>query len=180
MNTPNNKRKKESQAKIQKVFIELIQTKEINEITVSDICKKANLNRTTFYSNYIDIYDLADKIKEDLFQEVLKLYPTETKTKKHSYDFLKLFNHIKENQLFYKTYFKLNYENDFDVLEGMIDYGEVEKYLGNKENINYHITFFKHGLNAVIKKWLYYGCKESPEEMRDVIVSEYKNKSILF
>jgi len=135
MNTPNNKRKKESQKKIQKVFIELIQTKEINEITISDICKKANLNRTTFYSNYIDIYDLADKIKEDLFQEVLKLYPTETQTKKHSYDFLKLFNHIKENQLFYKTYFKLNYENDFDVLEGMIDYGEVEKYLGNKENI---------------------------------------------
>lgn len=180
MNTPNNKRKKESQEKIQKVFIELIQTKEINEITVSDICKKANLNRTTFYSNYIDIYDLADKIKEDLFQEVLKLYPTETQTKKHSYDFLKLFNHIKENQLFYKTYFKLNYENDFDVLEGMIDYGEVEKYLDNKENINYHITFFKHGLNAVIKRWLYYGCKESPEEMRDVIVSEYKNKSILF
>ena len=65
MNTPNNKRKRESQEKIQKVFIELIQTKEINEITVSDICKKAKLNRTTFYSNYIDIYDLADKIKKN-------------------------------------------------------------------------------------------------------------------
>ena len=62
----------------------------------------------------------------------------------------------------------------------MIDYGEVEKYLGNKDNIHYHITFFKYGLNAVIKRWIYYGCKESPEEIRDVIVSEYKNKSNLF
>ena len=41
MNTINNKRKKDSNEKIQKIFIELIQTKEINEITVSEICKKA-------------------------------------------------------------------------------------------------------------------------------------------
>ena len=178
MNVTNNKRKKDSQERIQKVFIELIQNKEINEITVSDICKKANLNRTTFYSNYIDIYDLADKIKDELFQNVLDLYPNETKEMKHSYDFLRLFRHIKDNQLFYKTYFKLNYDNDFDVLDGMIDYTEFEKYYGNKENVHYHVTFFKYGLNAVIKRWLYYGCKESPEEIRDIIINEYKNKSI--
>lgn len=176
MNISNNKRKRESQEKIQKVFIELIQTKEINKITVSDICKKANLNRTTFYSNYIDIYDLADKIKEDLFQKVLKLYPNEVKEKKHSYDFLKLFNHIKENQMFYKTYFKLNHDND-DILEGMIDYSEFEKYYNKQENIHYHIIFFKAGFNAIIKRWIYYGCKESPEEIRNVIINEYKNKN---
>ena len=34
MNIPNNKRRKTSQEKIEKVFIELIQTKNINEITV--------------------------------------------------------------------------------------------------------------------------------------------------
>lgn len=177
MNTINNKRKKDSQEKIQKVFIELIQTKEINEITVSDICKKANLNRTTFYSNYIDIYDLADKIKKDLFENVLNLYQEETKDKKHSYDFLKLFKHIKENQLFYKTYFKLNYENDNDLLEGMIDYNEFERYYPKSNNIKYHIEFFRAGLNAVIKKWLNNECQESPEEIRDIIIDEYKNKN---
>ena len=112
MNKENNKKRKKSQYKIQKVFMELIQTKEINEITVSDICKVANLNRSTFYSNYIDIYDLADKIKEELFQDVLNLYPNEIKEKKHSYNFLNLLNHIKDNQLFYKTYFKLDYDNN--------------------------------------------------------------------
>ena len=33
------------------------------------------------------------------------------------------------------------------------------------------------GLNAVIKKWLNGGCKETPEEINDIITSEYKNKS---
>lgn len=39
MNTHNNKRKKESIAQIEKVFINLIQNKELNEISVSEICK---------------------------------------------------------------------------------------------------------------------------------------------
>ena len=44
MNTPNNKRKKESMERIEKVFIELLQTKALNEISVSDICKRAEPN----------------------------------------------------------------------------------------------------------------------------------------
>ena len=65
MNTPNNRRKKESIERIEKVFISLLQTNELNEISVSDICKLAGLNRTTFYANYTDIYGLADSIRAD-------------------------------------------------------------------------------------------------------------------
>ena len=43
MNIVNNQRRKNSQNKIEKAFIELLQTKEINEITVSEICNKTNL-----------------------------------------------------------------------------------------------------------------------------------------
>ena len=63
MNIPNNKKRKKSQEQIEKIFLQLIQKKNIDEISVSTICDKANLNRSTFYSNYIDIYDLAEKIK---------------------------------------------------------------------------------------------------------------------
>lgn len=179
MNIVNNKRKKDSQLKIQKIFIELIQKKEINEISVSDICKLANLNRSTFYSNYIDIYDLADKIKEDLFHEVISLYPKEIESKEHSYDFLKLFEHIRDNQLFYKTFFKLDYDNNSNFFKEMVDYSEFEKYYDNPTHLEYHIAFFRNGLNAVIKKWLYNGCVESPEDIKNIIVSEYKkNNSI--
>lgn len=78
MNTPNNRRKRESREKIEKAFVEFIQNKEINEISVTDICKKTNLNRSTFYANYLDIYDLADKIKERLEMEVDSLCKCQT------------------------------------------------------------------------------------------------------
>lgn len=78
MNTHNNKRKKESIAQIEKVFINLIQNKELNEISVSEICKLAGLNRTTFYANYPDIYGLADSIRDKLENSLSELYKTKS------------------------------------------------------------------------------------------------------
>lgn len=172
MNVANNKRKKDSQEKIEKVFIQLIQDREINEVSVSDICKEAGLNRSTFYANYVDIYELAEKIRLRLINEMISAYEDERISMEHSYNFLKLFRHIKENQIFYNTYFKLG----FDILaDGFpVEEKEIVRWYGKKiDNTAYHIEFFKSGLNAVIKKWLKGGCKESPEEINEVIVSEY-------
>jgi len=170
MNTVNNKRKKNSKKKIEKVFIELIQSKEINEISVTDICNLSKLNRSTFYANYIDIYDLADKIKEDLEKDFFSLYEDERKHQYNSNDFLKLFKHIKENQLFYKTYFKLGFDNNYNIT--IYDTNLSKKYFNDKF-INYHIEFFKSGLTAIIKMWLKNNCKETPEEINSIIESEY-------
>ena len=52
----------------------------------------------------------------------------------------------------------------------------AEKYYNNKY-IDHHIEFFRAGLNAVIEKWLNNNCKESPEEMAEIIRSEYENKN---
>ena len=176
MNTPNNKRKKESQERIEKVFIELLQTKEVNEISITDICSLAHLNRSTFYANYIDIYDLVEKLKEKMMQEIFNVYREECESRQHSYNFLKLFNHIKENQIFYKTYFKLNLDLSDDFYRFSDVHIETIKYYGSSEFMKYHIEFFKAGLNAVIKKWLNNGCKETPEEIADIIKSEYEVK----
>ena len=63
MNIKNNRRRRQSKERIEKAFIESLQTKELHQITVSDICKACQLNRSTFYANYEDIYDLADKVE---------------------------------------------------------------------------------------------------------------------
>lgn len=179
MNTPNNKRKRESQKKIEKAFVEFIQSKEISEISVTDICKKTNLNRSTFYANYIDVYDLADKIREKLEVEVANLYKDEKENDYNSNDFLKLFKSIKENQIFYRTYFKLNMDKNTKISQYEYDY-HLAKIIYNDKHIEYHIEFFMAGFNEIVKRWLYNGCKETPEEMNEIIISEYKNKNINF
>lgn len=171
MNTPNNKRKRESQEKIESTFLKLIQTKEIENITVSDICKICNLNRSTFYANYIDIYDLVEKVKTRMAQAFASLFVYDPESGHNSQSYLKMFKYIKENQIFFKTYFKLTFDATPDVT-----YWHEElalKYYNNK-HIDYHIEFFRAGLNAIIKKWLDNNCKESPEEILEILNSEYK------
>ena len=173
MNVENNKRKKSSMEKIEKIFLQLIQKKNIEEISVSTICEKANLNRSTFYANYIDIYDLAEKIKKDMEIEFAE-FQISMNSKTDEKGYLNMFRHIKENQIFFKTYFKLENISMSKPTEYRIDL--AEKYYDNKY-IDYHIEFFRACLNAVIKKWLAGGCKESPEVINEIITSEYKNKS---
>ncbi len=172
MNTKNNKRRRESVEKIEKAFVELLQSKEVDEITVSEICKLTGLNRSTFYANFLDIYDLADKLRGVLENEFSSLFA--------DYDYfnertgaLKMFTHIKENQLFYKTYFKVCYDSSH--LISVYDTKRAEKELDNKD-IKYHIEFFRNGLNAIIKLWLSEGCKESPEQMAEILKQEYKGR----
>lgn len=173
MNVQNNKRKKSSMEKIEKIFLQLIQKKNIEEISVSTICEKADLNRSTFYANYIDIYDLAEKIKKDMEEEFAE-FQISMNSKSDETGYLNMFRHIKENQIFFKTYFKLEDISMSKPTEYRVDL--AEKYYDNKY-IDYHIEFFRAGLNAVIKKWLAGGCKESPEVINEIITSEYKNKS---
>lgn len=172
MNVKNNKRRRASQEKIEKAFIELLQTHEIKEITVSDLIKITELNRSTFYANYIDIFDLADKIRENLENKFSNLFA--------DYDYfndrsgaLKMFAHIRENQLFYRTYFKLCYDDKH--LISVYDPKRAEQENINS-NIKYHIEFFRNGLNAMIKLWLAGGCQETPEEMAEVLKAEYRGR----
>ena len=173
MNTVNNKRKKESQDKIEKTFLQLIQKKNIENISVSDICKITGLNRSTFYANYIDIYDLVEKVKLRMGEEFASTQYSKNSKQDHQ-GYINMFKEIKENQLFFKTYFKLE-----DISKSPVNIFSkelAEKYYDNK-HIDYHIEFFRAGLNAIIKKWLNDGCKESPEEIAEILRSEYKNKN---
>lgn len=177
MNTKNNRRKRESRARMESVFVELLQTKELGQITVSHICQLAGVNRSTFYANYEDIYALADVVRNNLEQEVATLYQDEVTISFNSNNYLKLFRHIAENQLFYRTYFKLGYDNQYQIVT--YDRRLAEEHFDNRF-IPYHMEFFKGGLNTIIKLWLAGGCQETPEEMNEIITSEYRGRAEYF
>lgn len=177
MNTPNNKRKRESIQKIETAFIDLLRTKELNQISVSDICKIAGLNRSTFYANYVDIYELADSIREQLENNLPKLYQSEIAAGFNSHNYLKLFRHIKANQMLYTTYFKLGYDDNYKIVR--YDTELAKQHFQNRF-VEYHMEFFKSGLTRILKLWLQNGCRETPEEIYEILNSEYRGRREFF
>ena len=58
MNTKNNKRFYETEIRMESAMLEIMKSTEFEKITVKRICEKANVNRSTFYAHFIDIYDM--------------------------------------------------------------------------------------------------------------------------
>ena len=56
-----DRRVKYTKSTIEDTFLNLLEKKDIGEITVTEICEKADINRATFYRYYIDIYELIKK-----------------------------------------------------------------------------------------------------------------------
>ena len=72
-----------TQLSIKEAFMELVKEKGYNQVTVSDICKKANINRNTFYLHYLDKDDLVGKMLKTAYSTMdnaLKEYTTTYKT----------------------------------------------------------------------------------------------------
>ena len=170
MNTPDNKRRRDSQERMEKAYLQLVQKKNPDDITVSRVCEVAGVNRTTFYANYEGVEDLKAAVKRRMLTEYTGLF-ADVERGNTPENFLRMFTDIKENQIFYRTYFKLG----FDVgttFDGWYDREEAQRRFGGTD-IEYHGAFFKAGITALIKLWLSRGCEETPEQMLAILKSEY-------
>lgn len=166
------KKTNQSVKKIEQIFIKLIQKDPLNRITVSEICAKAGINRSGFYANFTDIYDLADYMVESLNRELRTVYAPEPYV--HQDDtYLHLLEHIYDHQELYKACFHLGYEKKYPF--SLCDESLAASRYGNR-HIEYHSAFFNAGLNRIIELWLENGCRESPREMADIIKEEYQAK----
>lgn len=56
---------------IRESYIQLSAAQDGSAITVKDICDRAGINRSTFYRNYIDIYDLEEQLHTEMLQKML-------------------------------------------------------------------------------------------------------------
>lgn len=145
MNVKNNKRHQETMDNINNAFASLLQDKRLSEITVSDICKVADINRSTFYEKYDDVSALADAYAKEIEIQIAEQPHTKG-------EFTWLFEYAKANADIFDLYFKLG-----------ISKGDGE----------YKTIFFKNGVYSVLKMWLEGGCVESVTQMSQIIKREY-------
>ena len=60
---------------IHNTFLELRSKKPLEKITIKELCEKAQINKSTFYSHYKDIYDLSDQLETDVVASVIEAIP---------------------------------------------------------------------------------------------------------
>ena len=62
-----NKSSMKTRQLIKKVFAEMLsEKKELGKISVSELCKRADISRGSFYSHYDDIYGVAEEYENEM------------------------------------------------------------------------------------------------------------------
>lgn len=183
MNKKGNQRYQETCQRIEDAVIELLDEKEAEQITVSEVCRGAQVHRTTFYGHYKDIPDLMNHVAGRMFKHVMEGFELSDDDTSGE-GFVKLFYYIRENRQMFKSL--MNYYSsrrygfaDFpsNILPIKMErhVREIMEECGydDKESVLYSYVFFTEGLKAMIYRWLERGCAESPEKMWEIVSREY-------
>jgi len=142
----------------------LIESEDLNEITVSQVCRKADINRTTFYKYYSLPFDILREYVEEICIKVIKTindkYDTNSET-----DLYKIMYEISliyyKNQQIMKVYMEFN--------KTMLPI--VEQFFENQNGLEEHKLshFISGGVTAIILRWAKHDYKESPEEIARIL-----------
>lgn len=162
-------------------FSELLKEKELRKITVQEIVDKADISRVTFYKYYLDVYDLYDKVENELLLN-MGLITLQLADKPSEEFFKEIINYIYNNRVTFDMVFSPNSTNKLrDKMSRLIE-GTLQKIysekLGisiNNEDLGYICCYRSSGFLAVIQKWIQNGCSYSCESIMKQISEFDKN-----
>lgn len=167
MNTKNNQRFQESENKIQAALMDLLKTGEMQNITIHNICRNAQINRTTFYAHFSDIRELTEKceiaLRNSLKIELRKIYSNEGNPPIGIFQ-IKFLQFLKEKADFYRLYFLYHSVETAQNGPSQIWLSSISSQLDN-----YRQVFYRAGVEAILTQWVEDGCKDSPETIQSIL-----------
>ncbi len=172
--------------RMDEALLSLLLEKDFENITVKDVCTRAGVNRSTFYLHYENTADLLGEAValihrryQQSFSELESSGTAVTARPKKDLFFitdqwlLPWLDFVKENRRIYKA------------IHAQIDVFGVERtyrdYFRNvfspilsvhgvaAEKHEYIMEFYRHGLVAVMLKWVEVDCRESAEKIAEII-----------
>lgn len=180
-----------SKKMIRESLYELMKTKPLNKITIKEICEKADVNRSTFYAYYMDIYDLHQKITKDFFEKQREIinYAVSVLAEKENIADLEIddfqsicyfyLKSVKENKELYKFIFNQNSTNSIHLSFGKVFYHTILNEIPHKlpdemkPIFKRSFTFVSGGTTAIIMHWLKTECAEDTQRMSRYLAYYY-------
>lgn len=168
-------------------LIALLEVKELEYITIKEICQKAGVNRSTFYLHYETLSDLANEAMEVVNKRFQSYFEQKAEDLIDHIDDMQLKDLVFINKEYLQPYLQFIRDNKkiyraaFRNPDGMqvhIQYKDFKKYILEPilkrfnvpdEIQKYYIAYYIEGIIAIVKEWIADDCRDSIESIIDVI-----------
>ena len=169
------KRKTSSKQDIKEALTLLLQEYHFEEISISQLTKKAGINRSTFYLHYVDKYDMMEQLKEETIAHLKHFLVKQDLSNqatilqaliylKSDYDFIRA---ISENP--YVDFKQAIKDFVWEVIQSL---PKIKQHLENFYQIpaDYAREVYLASVESIISRWIITGIKESPKEITQIIM----------
>lgn len=157
-------------------FLQLLRQKPVERITVKEVCTLAQINRSTFYRQYKDCFDLMEQLEQrgfDLLEELLQA----TQAQGTKATMTAVLCALRDNDSLFGIMARENQDERF--LYAMV--GRCFRYMNTRqENMapaadetqqNMRNAFLAAGVGGVIQYWLRSGMQTEPGQAAAVITA---------
>lgn len=173
--------------KFDRALLALLEKKPFTYITISEICKEAGVNRSTFYLHYENLSDLLQETTEYVLKDFISYFSVDAKgissqfihsdledlnfiSDQYLHPYLQ---YVKDNQRIFQAVllqpmqFKTNavYQRLFEYVFNPI----LERFRYPDGHRKYVMMFYLNGLTAIVKEWIQDGCEKSIEEISEIM-----------
>ncbi|AOF49828.1 TetR/AcrR family transcriptional regulator [Tetragenococcus halophilus] len=169
-------RNTQTKNKIKQALVQLLNKKNLEEITVSDITRHSQINRGTFYLHYLDKYDLIEKLEEDILTNIQQIFdqPVEKGEENPLIPDRLILNalyYVKDDLAFIKALVEENGDPKFVSTFKKLLTNTVKKYIAHEKNQlpiekipnDYAEEILLSSTISILLLWIKKGGKESPE-----------------
>ena len=160
MNTKNNQRTRLSKLLFKNALMDLLKEKgSVAKISVRELCDRAELNRSTFYTHYNEPKDLLYEIETELLdatEEHLKKIGEENDAGAHKY-ILSFLQYIRQNDKQFRTLLIDTADPDFRsrfMQQSIIQFVNNLRIELPKELEQYIFSYILNGSTGIIIQWI--------------------------
>ncbi|WP_125588355.1 TetR/AcrR family transcriptional regulator [Companilactobacillus jidongensis] len=172
--------KQDSREYLLTALLQLLETKNLNDISVSQVVKRAGVSRMAFYRNF----DTLDDLLISYFEPVIQARFEEVKNKISEADKL---NKIGEFFTDYSDILKLSEKRGFEYIikkifdDNMIDFYRTVSLPDQLTEVErrYWTKFMSAGVYAIWYEWLVDGQKETLEKVH-ILIGGFQNSTMQF
>ena len=166
-----NRRVRYTRLALRESLLAQLEDRPLNKISVSRVCEMADVNRSTFYLYYKDVYDLMDKIEDELFEE-LEAIVSKTRGLLPDTDLLRrIYEIIYKNRDLARVVFGKYGDKEFMKKvsnlyrdQAMKDWKKLFAHV-DETTLAYLYTFSTYTNISVIERWISTDFHETPEQL---------------